>query len=760
MGRRNGESARFCVAAVLMFALIAPRAALAQVVTLNVAPVTAPLGTSMTFSGTISGIGVGAAPPAFVLDYGDGTAPQAIPAAPLVVNPFSFVHRYAQTGFYSACVKENGKCVATVSPVVLAPAISPRVPSGTIYSSMFTLSPVLSGGQTDILVVYKVNAPAGASGTDPMEAYVDLLDQKGNLIHRSDTFEISIADFSGPGTKTVKIPYLVPTDAVGTYGVVVTFRSAQGGTIMRSNPMALLIIGGPDPSPRLSADFHSTGSVEIGPHAGSPGVTFDPGMSLGLLLPNSTGTLSGLFDPVSHRADPVLTVKSGAATGVAAPDTSPVPAGGPSPAPGATQSAAPAATSAPSPAPRSYTDIGGRGQSGLPAVLGGGSTLRGLDLTNQTGNMTYQAGYGYTNVATGSLSAQRGLIADVTRALGTGSARLTYFGRDDDPSTYISSTGTTGPLATGSEVFELNSPQYGPLKVFATGALSQAHGLLTDYRVDDAADKIALAYVKGSVNVTFDYHNAGRLFAVGGGPQAVSDRVGFASAATMGMGSATQLLLGYTKDEARSAFTRQSDAFGTFNFTLPNSGTLQLGVKRDTQLAPTANITTDSGIVTWTGKVGIGTYNFSGNIASANDMLTGASSATTRTLALQYALQTNAHALGIGINTTSMSGSTAMSTVGESLTYGFPFGGHVVGGAVVHGLELQLSGTNITNATPAIGSLPGTGTTDRGANALLAYHLSAHLAIGLRGELTWHSDIVTANNSKASALRLRFDLTQ
>jgi hypothetical protein len=731
--------------------------------------------------------GFGAQP--IFLNFGDGTPSTSITSSGV------YPHSYAVAGFYNITLSTNNPPSSRVRQAILGAVqvevdgASPRVPTGTIYSSSFTLSPVLAGGQTDVLVIYKINAPTMPFNADPIEAYLDLLDKNGKLIHRSDTFEVAAPQYSGPGTKTLKIPFLVPVDASGIYKVKIIFRSAQGGTIMESDPMTLIVIGGPDPTVSVNVNFHSTGSLEIGPHAGTPGVTFDPGMALGLLLPNSTGTLSGLFDPVSHRSDPVLTVKSGAAPSVAAPDTTPAPSAGPSPAAIATPSsmevspststttasqsnavsptaspaatpAAPAATAAPvtradAAAVHSYTEIGGRGQGGLPAVLGGNSTLRGLDLTNQVGPMTYQAGYGYTNLATGSLSAQRGLIGDITRSFsGTGSARLTYFGRQDDPATYVTGIGATGPLAGDAEVLEFNSPQLGPLKIYATGAMSQAHGLLTDYRVYDAADRVALTWIKDKTNVSFDYHNAGELFSVGGGPSAVSDRVGFTSASQFGLGNATLFAFGYSKDEARSAFSRQSDAFGTFNFALPNSGALQLGVKRDTQVAPTADVKTDSGIMAWSGKLGIGTYSFSGNIASADDLLTGASSSTTRTLALQYALQTNAHALGIGINSTLMSGSAALASVGESLTYGFPFGGRVVGGVVVHGLELQLSGTNITNHSV------GAGGTDRGANAVLAYHLSAHLAVGLRGEFTWHSDSVPANNAKASALRLRFDLTQ
>jgi len=96
----------------------------------------------------------------------------------------------------------------------------------------------------------------------------------------------------------------------------------------------------------------------------------------------------------------------------------------------------------------------------------------------------------------------------------------------------------------------------------------------------------------------------------------------------------------------------------------------------------------------------------------------------------------------------------AYGQVGESLTYGFPFGGRRVNGSVVGGFELQLSATN-SNAHSS-----STGGYDEELSGILSYHLTPHVAIGLRPEFDWHGDAVSANRHKASALRLRIDLTQ
>lgn len=796
--------------------------------------------------------------------YGDGTS-TTVRATGL------YPHAYGQPGVYTVSLVSltNGMTLATSQLTVNG--ITPRVPIGQIYGTTFTLSPILAGDETTVLVQFSIAVPTLSSVADPIEAYVDLLTTKGKLVRRSDLFEILPGQYSGPGVKTVKIPYSTPLDAAGTYLVKVTLLSAQGGTIVTGPPATLIIIGGPDPLPKVQTDFHSSGAIEVGPHAGEPGITFDPSIANALIFPTYSVGITGLFDPVSRRSDPVFTLKSGAQQVVRGPDATPPPANpsaSPAPAVGATEPAGPmptppgplaggaisgsstflgslnkqtpppsprptpaaaasapavpaagAATAAPtgasgpsgsaaagqpaanpapggpstsspgaaepatsatplaqtsSPLPQTapadtspqaappspshpYQGVYGRGQATLPTLLGGGTTLRGLDIVDSAGDgpTTYQVGYGYTSLGTPTTSAERGSIADIARTFGNGGiARVAYFGRQDDPVTYASTPTGTGPLTADSEVLEFTSPTLGPLSFTATGAISEAHSLIQAYRVDDASDKFTLAFTKPTYNFTFDYHNAGGLFAVGGGSSATSDRVGFASASTIQLYTVASLALGYTKDETRSAFSRQSDAFVTLNVTLPAQNTLQLGVRRDTQRTPTSDTDNDTANFNLGGKLGIATVSMSGSLTAMRDMLDAANGSTTRTASLQYAVQQNAHALGIGINATDLSGMSQNSTIGESLTYGFPFLGHIVNGALVHGVELQLSATNTTTHAPFMG------TVDQALSAIFSYHLTQHLALGVRNEYTWHRDAQNLGNTKASALRLRLDLTQ
>jgi hypothetical protein len=333
-----------------------------------------------------------------------------------------------------------------------------------------------------------------------------------------------------------------------------------------------------------------------------------------------------------------------------------------------------------------------------------------------------------------------------------------------------------------------------------SGAVSDAHGLQNNYEANDAADKLDLTYAHANYNFAFDYHNAGALFAVGSGPGAASDRAGFASSSTIPLGSAVQVALNYNKDEARSAFSRQSDAGATFNFTLPKSSTLSLAYKRDTQVAPMANTLNDSETAAIGTHLGIGTIALNASVSNAQDLINAVNSAVTRTASFQYALQSNGHAFGFGINATNVTaqgapsamatpmamamatatpdptvgnptsmsapggvgssmvapvtGAGGNSQIGETLTYGFPFGGKVVGGAIVHGLELQLSASNSAQHSLSAGGY------DEMLSSILSYHITSHLALGLRGEYDWHGDIVPENRHKASAIRLRLDLTQ
>ncbi len=710
------------------------------------------------------------------LAYGDGTAI-------LVATTGTYPHAYGAPGRYGVTLLDTRTGTIVASGVVVVQGVVSRVPLGSVYASTFTTSPVLAGATTNLLVTFSVAVPSLATIADPILGYVDVLDSAGKLVRRTDQFVIAPSDYAGAGVHTVSIPFDTPVDGRGTYQTRVVLASAAGGTIAVGPPATLVIIGGPDPEIKIDTQFHSTGALEVGPHAGRPGATFDPGLAVGFLLPTYSGILTGLYDPISRRSDPLLTIKSGAQQQVSAPDATPIPhlANGTesrsnstfaipdpaaaassspddSPAPAGSTETHPGAPATPRP-PRQpahpFSELVGRGQATLPELLGGGSTLRGGDLVDTVGPTSIQVGYGYTALGTAVSSPQRGTIADLTRTLGTdGRLRLTYFARQDDPTRYPMPPGTTGALVTDSELLEFVSPTYRGFHLGAAGALSTAHGILGNYRTDDASDKFTFGYVHDQTNIVLDYHNAGPIFAVGGGPGATSDRVGFGSSAQLPLAKVGSLALGYSRDESRSAFSRQSDAFGTFNFTLPHASTLALGFKRDTQVASSSDIKTDSGTLAFGTHAGIGTLALSASLSATGDHMTPDNGATTRTASLQYAMQSNAHALGIGINASTVSGGGLNAQVGESVTYAFPFGGRVVGGAVVRGLELQLSGSNVASHGN------GSAGYDQALTSILAFHLTRHLAIGLRGEYNWHGDIIDTNRRKSSALRLRLDLTQ
>jgi hypothetical protein len=796
------------------------------------------------------------------LDFGDGTSQ-------IVTMSGTYPHVYTVSRIYTVQLFNTMTQALVSAQAITVAGVAPRVPIGQIYSSTFTVSPVLAGSQTHVLITWTAAVPTLATIADPIEGYIDLLDAQGNLVRRSDVFEISPFDYQGPGLHTSSIPYDTPVDAAGTYQTRVVLFSAQGGTISVGPPATLIIIGGPDPEFKASASFHDTGALEIGPHAGEPGVTFDPGLTVGILSPTYSGTITGLFDPVSHRTDPLATVKSAdnraqfpAPDGTPQPTTVASPAAVPSP--GSTGSsipltpvpaqqafaipnapatlatpqgsaAGPVAATPPPPAPGSsvphtYTDLLGRGQTTLPDILGGGTTLRGLDVADTVGTTTYQVGYGYTQLGTEGTSPERGAVADINRTLGTdGNVRVTYFGQQDDPTSYPAADGTTGPLATGSEVFALNTPTFAGFKLTLTGALSEATSLnrniLTSGGTEivpiatptpvagsttttgltatpapaingselDAADKIGFTYTHKSDNFAFDYHNYGPDFAVGAGPGATSDRVGFDSAANLMLSPAITTALLYTKDDTRSAFSRQSNAGATFNFALPHTSTFTLGITRNTALAPMSDTRTDGGAFSFGTHVGVGTLAVNGTLSSLIDFVTAINDAVTRTASVQYALSSNGHSLGVGINTTEtqtagmapipaasmtpgpgignptsgsapgavgsntttpLTGNGGNAQVGESLTYGFPFGGRLVNGAIVHGFVLQLSGTNSNSRSSSTGGY------DEALSGILSYHLTSHLALGLRSDFDWHNDNVPSNRHKASDLRLRLDLTQ
>jgi len=77
------------------------------------------------------------------------------------------------------------------------------------------------------------------------------------------------------------------------------------------------------------------------------------------------------------------------------------------------------------------------------------------------------------------------------------------------------------------------------------------------------------------------------------------------------------------------------------------------------------------------------------------------------------------------------------------------------GGALLHGWELQFSLTNTASSSAAsVGA-------DQALSAIVSYHLTRHVALGVRTELHRHSGTpVVAQPNATSVLRLRLDVTQ
>ncbi|HWT06843.1 MAG TPA: hypothetical protein VN224_13860, partial [Xanthomonadales bacterium] len=149
-----------------------------------------------------------------------------------------------------------------------------------------------------------------------------------------------------------------------------------------------------------------------------------------------------------------------------------------------------------------------------------------------------------------------------------------------------------------------------------------------------------------------------------------------------------------------------------------------------------------------------GQLSLNGSLVGLDDALTPANAAATRTGTVQFTRQSNAHTLGVGFSATAVTGASANAQTGQSLTYGFPVGGRLVDGALLHGFELQFALTNTTASSAAAV------TADQALSSIVSYHLTKHLAAGVRAEVHRHSGTVTGPLGARSALRLRLDLTQ
>jgi hypothetical protein len=613
------------------------------------------------------------------------------------------------------------------------PVLQPgRAPIGRIYTTTLTIPSVLAGGETALLVHYSIgDASYGAAGA-PLLAYVELRSPKGALIRRSDPYEIVPAATAGMQTAT--IPYSVPVDAGGTYALRVLLRAAGGGAVAAGDAIPLVVAAGPDPLPEVKAEFRASGSLEVGPNA-TGSTTFNPGLLTALQWPKSTLSITGLYDPVSHRSDPLLVLESRAPGPVQNPD-----AAAPSPAP--------------SGPPASFKDVLGRSSAALPPVLGDGTTLRGLDASRTVGPWVLHGAYGYAQLALPGVPAERAAVADVTRALGAGAVRASLYQRDDDvPPGYIVTSGVPGPLKATVAALDLKEPLVRNLTLTATAATSDADSLVQPLHVADGSERVELAYALNATNAKLEYHNAGDGFATGAGPGATSDRAGWSSSLGFALSPKAMLSLSAEREETRSIASRQTSATATLNLTPSQRSQASIALRRDTQVSPTAQITTDQVNASFGTALLGGQLSVNGSLVGLRDALSAANDSATRTGTVQFSRQSNAHTFGAGFTATSLAGAIPSAQTGESLTYGFPVGGRVVDGALLHGFELMFALTNTNAASPSSRAV------DQALSAIVSYHLTKHVALGVRAETHRHAGTLPPPGA-ASALRLRLDVTQ
>jgi hypothetical protein len=646
-------------------------------------------------------------PPFATLYFGDGSSAIVSPGASIEM------HAYASPGFYDAMLKNDSGLLDAIGVAVAGRAA--RVPAGAIYTVTPTLSPVLAGSDIALAVTYAIaSPPISLAGVAPqLEFVVDLVDAQGRLIRRSDPYVLPPG--IGTGTQIARIPYAVPVDASGSYGLRVYVRVASGGTIAVASTIPLQIDGGPDPAPQTKSVFHAKGSLEFGPQVTTPGTTatpasFDAGATTALAWNEADLALSGLYDPVSRRSDPLLAYQSGATPNIQSPDA--VSSG--------------SSTDAFALSHGGVAIDAGRTQSSLPQLFGGGDEIRGVDAVAQDGILTFHAAYGYSEISTLGVPSQYASIFDAGAALpDSGTIRLTDFDSGD----------STGPA--NAYALQYTQQPIKNLTVLATGGFGSG----------ECADEAQLSYVHGGTNASVLYSDSGPNMPTGGGMDALSDRASFAAQWQSQLSSVTSLSLGWNSDDARSSFSRDTDGFATLAINTPTLPAITLTLRRDGQAATGMAATDDQLALGISKSVQSWNLSFNGTLSALN-AIEGSASGTTRTGSLQFMRQMGMDTLSAGVNATSVGGSGGSSQLGETVVYGFPFA--CIAGRCLFQMQFEGDDANTRG--------PGFGGTDLTGSAILSYHVSPAVAIGFRAEIRRHDDVDPALTGTLSDLHFRLDL--
>jgi len=742
------------IAAILVFS---PNRAVAQPTPdfLTATPRTVVVGQPVAFEA------MGAVPPVMtgtmVLRFGDG-AEQTVPALPQTI-----AHRYTAPGLKTATllfVTVGGLTTLLAETTVNVLANQVRVPVGQIVDTVAIGSPALAGGDINLILHYHVTAPLAvtAAGQTALQVVADLIGSDGHLVRRSDPFALFVSPFDQTSIQTAVIPYTVPVDAGGVYQLVLYIRSAQGGTVAVGRPVPLLVVGGADPAPVIKNVVHASGAIVVGPPlaGGTGNGNLNFGMTTALEWPTYALTISGLYDPISHKSDPIFALASSSPGPVSAPDAT---------APVNPNASRPASTATALPGRLKFSDVVGRAQSALPQFLGGGETLHGIDATYDYTNFIYHAAYGFTQLATATTGERRGGLIDLTRAFSSSDTlRFSLTDNRDDPASFIA-TGLSTPLDGRTGYLEWSDAFSAHLKGVFSAGRSSTQDLVTGNGLNDAADKVDLLYSLGADNYEFEYHNAGAVFATGGGLGAQADRVGGSLNLGFGLSPISQLGLLFKRDDQRSIFARDASFVGTWTVAPPSGASLTMTLSKDRQLTVNSDSNTDG--VTWALQRAYPTanWNVSGAISTLRDALQSNSDSTTRTAAAAYQFRFGPHTLGFGAAGSDVSSGTPTTMFNESVNYGFSFGGvapSLGNQAAGGGSQPGTAGTRRFELTSQFSNTvtrqPASGGRDVIWNALLSYHVSPQLAPGITFASLRHVDDNPALDTQQSAFRLRLDL--
>jgi hypothetical protein len=524
--------------------------------TLAASPTLAQPGQPILFTVTLTPSA--AAPPSATLAFGDGNT------VSITTFTAAVTHAYTAPGAYLATLTSGATLLAQISIRVVAAV--PRVPTGAIYTVTPTLSPALAGSDIALNVTYSIASPPSAFAViaPQLEFVVDLLDDRGGLLRRSDPYALPAG--VTPGVHVTQIPFSIPVGAAGSYNLRVYVRVASGGTVAVANAIPLVVAGGPDPAPRVQTKVHAHGAIEIGPHAAASGATLDADLTTAANWNTASLALSGLFDPVSRHSDALLEYKSGG-----------------------------------------FDVSGGREQVSLPAIFGGGEPLRGIDATAHDGPFTYHAAYGYTELTSLGVAQQYASLFDIARTLPrNGSLELTELSSGSD-------TGTSGALG-----LQYTQQPIKNLTVLAGGALTP----------DDSSVQGQLNYANLATSASIQYTDAGAQMLTGGGPGALSDRAAFTSQLQTQLGRYTNFSAGWSSAQSRSQFSRTTDAFAQFTLSPVNFPIVTLSLRRDDQSAggvSTADNQLAFGIVKAASNWNL---SFNGTISALRDLVGAASATT------------------------------------------------------------------------------------------------------------------------------------